>query len=129
MEVQPKEPSARGPAEWFTGDVWIDPIVRPKEPSRLSVIAVHFTPGARTAWHSHSLGQMLYVLEGQGLVQSRDEPIVAIRPGDVIHTPPDEWHWHGATPDHFMTHLSMTEGDAHWGDHVTDAEYRGDAST
>jgi quercetin dioxygenase-like cupin family protein len=129
MEVQPKKPSAKGPVEWFTGEVWIDAIARPQGEARLSVSAVHFTPGARTAWHSHSLGQVLFVVEGHGLVQSRDEPIVAIRPGDVVHTPADEWHWHGATPDHLMTHLSMTEGDAHWGDHVTDAEYRGDATT
>ena len=84
---------------------------------------MHFTPGARTAWHSHSLGQILYVIEGHGLVQSRDAPIVPIRPGDVIHTPADEWHWHGATPDHFMTHLSITDGVATWGEHVTDDEY------
>ena len=126
MEVQPKQPSMKGPAQWFTGDVWIDPVGRGQEPSRLSVNAVHFTPGARTACHAHSLGQTLYVTEGEGLVQSRGEPIVPIHPGDVIHTPADEWHWHGATPDHLMTHLSMTEGDAEWGDHVTDAEYRGE---
>jgi quercetin dioxygenase-like cupin family protein len=125
MEVQPKKPSAKGPADWFTGDVWIDPIARGQEPSRLAVSAVHFTPGARTAWHAHTFGQTLYVTEGEGLIQSRDEPIVAIHPGDVVHTPSDEWHWHGATPDHFMTHLSMTEGAAEWGEHVTDVEYRG----
>ena len=123
MEVQPKKPSVKGPAELFTGDVWIDPIVQGRAPSRLAVIAVHFTPGARTAWHAHTLGQTLHVTEGEGLVQTRGEPTVTIRPGDTIHTPADEWHWHGATPDHFMTHLSMTEGDAQWGEHVTDAEY------
>ena len=88
---------------------------------------MHFTPGARTAWHSHSNGQTLYVTEGEGLVQTRGEQIVAIRSGDTTYTPADEWHWHGATPDHFMTHLSITEGDASWGDHVTDDEYPGDA--
>jgi quercetin dioxygenase-like cupin family protein len=87
---------------------------------------VHFTPGARTAWHSHSLGQTLYITEGQGLVQSRGEAIVTIRPGDIVHTPTDEWHWHGAAPDHFMTHLSLTEGPAQWGEHVADAEYQGE---
>ena len=127
MEIQPKKPSAKGPANFFTGDVWIDSIVQSEEP-RLSVSAVHFTPGARTAWHSHTLGQTLHVTEGEGLVQSRSEPIVAIRAGDVVQTPADEWHWHGAKPDHFMTHISMTQGDAHWGDHVSDAEYHGDAS-
>ena len=125
MEIQPKQPSVKGPADWFTGDVWIDAIARGEEPSRLAVIAVHFTPGARTAWHSHSRGQTLYVTEGEGRVQSRGESVVTIRSGDVVHTPADEWHWHGATPDHFMTHLSITEGDARWGEHVTDVEHRG----
>jgi quercetin dioxygenase-like cupin family protein len=126
MEIQPKKPSAKGPAEWFAGDVWIDSIAQGLPPSRLSVNAVHFAPGARTAWHSHSLGQTLYVTEGEGLVQSQGEPIVTIRVGDTAFTPADEWHWHGATPDHVMTHLSMTEGEATWGDHVSDAEYRGE---
>jgi quercetin dioxygenase-like cupin family protein len=126
MEVQPRKPSVKGPAEWFTGDVWIDPIAQGQPPSRLTAIAVHFTPGARTAWHAHGLGQTLHVTEGEGLIQSRGEPVVTIRPGDTVHTPPAEWHWHGATPDNFMTHLSLTEGDAEWGDHVTDAEYPGD---
>ena len=132
MEIEPKKPSVKGPADWFTGDVWIDPVVLGQEPSRVRVSAVHFTPGARTAWHSHALGQTLYVMEGAGLVQSRGGGIVRIRPGDVVATPPDEWHWHGATPDHFMMHLSITEGigaqdkpETNWGEHVTDAEYRG----
>jgi len=134
MEVQPKQPSAKGPAEWFTGDVWIDVIAKGEEPSRIRVSAVRFTPGARSAWHSHALGQTLYVTDGAGLAQSRGGDIVSIRSGDVIHTPADEWHWHGAAADHFMTHLSMTEGvgqgdtsETDWGAHVTDAEYRGDA--
>lgn len=127
MEVRPKNQSAKGPAGWFTGDVWMDPISQPQPPSRLTVTAVHFPPGARTAWHAHSVGQTLYVTEGEGLVQSRGEAVVPIRSGDVVHTPPDEWHWHGAASDHFMTHLSLTEGDAEWGDHVTDAEYGGTA--
>jgi quercetin dioxygenase-like cupin family protein len=133
MEIEPQKPSAKGPAEWFTGDVWIDPVVLGQPPSRVRVNAVHFTPGARTAWHSHALGQTLYVMEGTGLVQSRGSDMVRIRPGDVVSTPPDEWHWHGATPDRFMLHLSITEGageqdtpETNWGDHVTDAEYRGD---
>jgi quercetin dioxygenase-like cupin family protein len=126
MEIQPRKPSAKGPADWFTGDVYIDPIARGQAPSRLSLSAVHFTPGARTAWHAHHLGQTLYVTEGEGRVQARGDAAVTIRPGDVIHTPDGEWHWHGAAPDHFMTHLTMTEGDAEWGEHVTDAEYHGD---
>jgi quercetin dioxygenase-like cupin family protein len=131
MEVQPQKPSVKGPAEWFTGDVWIDAIARGEEPSRIRVSAVHFTPGARTAWHSHALGQTLYVTEGAGLVQSRGGDVVNIRSGDVVHAPADEWHWHGAAPDHYMAHLSITEGvaeskgpETNWADHVTDAEYR-----
>jgi len=129
VEIQPKRPSARGPAEWFTGDVWLDRIAVPRPPSRATVAAVHFAPGARTAWHSHSAGQTLHVTEGQGLIQSRGESINAIRAGDTIHTPADEWHWHGATPDHVMTHLSITEGDATWGEHMSDDEYRADPAS
>lgn len=133
MEIPSKPSTAKGPAEWFTGDVWLDGIVRGDEPSRVRVSSVRFSPGARTAWHSHTVGQTLYVTEGRGLVQSRGGEVVPIRPGDVVHTPADEWHWHGATPDHFMTHLSITEGTApgderpetNWGEHVTEAEYRG----
>ena len=127
MEIVAKQPSIKGPAEWFTGEVWIDGIARGQEPSRLNVGAVRFSPGARTAWHSHHLGQTLYVTEGRGLVQSRGQKIVEIRPGDVVHTPDGEEHWHGAAPDHFMTHLSMTEGAPRWGAHVSDTEYRGQA--
>ncbi len=126
MQIKPRKPTMKGPAEWFTGEVWMDGIAQGEEPSRLNVSAVHFTPGARTAWHCHSLGQTLYVTEGEGLVQSRGEPMVTIRPGDVVHTPAHEWHWHGATHDHFMTHLSITEGDMEWGPHVGDSEYRGE---
>jgi quercetin dioxygenase-like cupin family protein len=126
VEVQPRKASAKGPAEWFTGDVWIDPIAQGQAASRLAVSAVHFAPGARTAWHSHPLGQTLHVTEGAGLVQSRGGQIRPIRSGDVVYTPADEWHWHGAAPDHFMTHLSITEGGAQWGEHVTEAEYRGE---
>ena len=133
MEVQPKKPSAKGPADRFTGDVWMDAIAVGKEPARIRVSAVHFTPGARTAWHSHALGQTLYVTDGQGLVQSRGGDIVTIRSGDIVRTPAGEQHWHGAAPDHFMSHLSMTEAvpedqgpETDWREHVTDAEYRGE---
>jgi quercetin dioxygenase-like cupin family protein len=131
VQVQPKQPTARGPAEWFTGDVFIDSIARGEEPSRVRVSAVRFTPTARTAWHSHAVGQTLYVLEGRGLVQSRGDGVVEISPGDIIYTPAGEWHWHGAAPDHFMSHLSITEAvpgdevpEPDWGEHVTDDEYR-----
>ncbi|MGA2520359.1 MAG: cupin domain-containing protein [Acidimicrobiales bacterium] len=125
MQVIPPQPSAQGPAEWFTGEVWIDAIARGQEPARISVNAVRFSPGARTAWHSHHLGQTLYVTDGRGRVQSRGDRIVEIGPGDIVFTPDGEEHWHGAAPDHVMTHLSMTEGDARWGEHVTDQEYNG----
>jgi quercetin dioxygenase-like cupin family protein len=84
---------------------------------------VRFTPGARTAWHSHSIAQTLDVTEGEGLVQARGEAATRIRPGDLVNVACDEWHWHGAAPDHSMTHLSLTEGDTEWGAHVTDTEY------
>jgi quercetin dioxygenase-like cupin family protein len=132
VEVHSKEPTVKGPDQRFTGDVWIDGIVRGEEPSRVRVSAVRFMPSARTAWHSHAVGQTLYVTEGRGLVQSRGGERVEIRAGDIIRTPADEWHWHGAAPGHFMTHLSITEAtpgdvrpEADWGDHVTDAEYHG----
>jgi quercetin dioxygenase-like cupin family protein len=124
MEVQPKSPTTRGPTEWFTGDVWIDAIAQARGSSPMSIGSVHIAPGARTAWHSHSIDQTLCVTEGEGCVQSRGEPVATIRPGDVIDIPGGEWHWHGAAPDHFMTHLSMSEGDAEWGEHVGDSEYR-----
>jgi quercetin dioxygenase-like cupin family protein len=127
MDHHPKPPTAEGPPDWFTGDVWIDALAQGHGPSPLSLGSVHFTPGARSAWHSHSIGQTLYVTEGEGRVQSRGEGVVTVRPGDVVYTPGDEWHWHGAAPDHFMTHLSLTEGDTDWGAHVTDAEYGNDA--
>ncbi len=123
MGVLPKKPSVKGPAEWFTGDLWIDPIVQPHDHSPLNVGAVHFTPGARTAWHAHEGGQTLYVTEGRGLVQSRGEEAVELRPGDVHVTADGQEHWHGAAPDHVMTHISITLGAATWGDHVTDDEY------
>jgi quercetin dioxygenase-like cupin family protein len=124
MEILPKQPSTKGPAEMFTGDVWFDVIVKGEEPSRVRVNTVRFTPGARTAWHSHAVGQTLHVTDGIGLVQARGGEVTVIRPGDTIHTPPGEWHWHGAAPDNFMAHTAIWEGDgAQWGDHVTDAEY------
>ena len=125
MEVQARDPTARGPAEWFTGDVWIDAIAKAHGPSPMGIAFVHFAPGARTAWHSHSIGQTLYVTEGEGRVRSRGGPLLTIRPGDVIHTPGGEWHWHGAEPDRLMTHLSMAEGDAEWGEHISDRDYLG----
>lgn len=113
----------------FTGDVWFDVIVAGEAPSRVRVNTVRFAPGARTAWHSHAVGQTLYVTEGVGLVQSRGADIVVMHPGDSIWTPPGQWHWHGAVPDHFMTHIAIWEApesgaESDWGDLVSDAEYR-----
>ena len=129
MQIVPRQPSIKGPAELFTGDVYIDPIANGQEPSRIQVNAVRFTPGARTAWHSHGLGQTLYVTEGVGRLQSRGDEMHEIRAGDIVYTPSGEEHWHGAAPDRFMTHVSMTERAAdrsdHWGEHVSDAEYGG----
>ena len=132
MEIRPKQPTAKGPAEFFAGDVWIDPIYNGREPSRARVNVVRFSPSARTAWHSHALGQTLYVTDGVGRVQTRGQATVEIRAGDVVYATADEEHWHGASPDDFMTHLSITEatGDSHkaetdWRAHVTEAEYHG----
>ena len=121
MHIEPRKGTSRGPNDFFTGDVWIDPVFQ--STSGLAVNTVRFSPGARTAWHAHGTGQTLYVTDGEGLVQSRGEAIVTIRSGDVVVTPADEWHWHGAAPDRFMAHLSITEGGIDWGDHVGDDEY------
>jgi quercetin dioxygenase-like cupin family protein len=130
MEIQPKQPSMKGPAEIFTGDVWYDVIAKGEEPSRIRVNLVRFAPGARNAWHAHAVGQTLHVTEGRGLIQSRGDAVVEIRPGQTIYTPPGEWHWHGAAPDHFMSHLAIWEGpgegqgpETEWGNLVTDEEY------
>jgi quercetin dioxygenase-like cupin family protein len=123
VEFLTKQPTAKGPADRFTGDVWLDVLARGEGESRIRVNRVRFSPGARTAWHRHSLGQTLHVTEGIGLVATRDTVIV-MRPGDTVFTPPGEEHWHGALPDHFMTHLAMWEDDdVSWGDQVTDDEY------
>jgi quercetin dioxygenase-like cupin family protein len=117
-----------GPAEWFTGAVYIDAVAAPAGASHLSANSVHFTPGARTAWHTHPNGQTIYVLEGEGRAQRRGGPVEAIRPGDRVFFEPGEDHWHGAGPTRFMTHLALLQVDdegnnATWGDHVTDEEY------
>jgi quercetin dioxygenase-like cupin family protein len=122
--------TAKGPAEWFTGDVYIDAVAQPSEQSRVSASAVHFTPGARTAWHTHPNGQTIYVLEGVGRCQRRGGAVEEIRPGDRVFFEPGEEHWHGAAPSRFMLHLAIVEVDeagtaADWGEHVTDAEYAG----
>ncbi len=118
----------QGRSEWFTGAVYIDTVAAPSGASRLTASSVHFTPGARTAWHAHPNGQTIYVTEGIGRAQRRGGPIEVIRPGDCVYFEAGEDHWHGAAPNRFMTHLSMVEIDdkgksATWGLHVSDEEY------
>ena len=120
--------TGRGPSDWFTGTVYIDTVASPSDGSRLSASSVHFTPGARTAWHTHPNGQTIWVTEGMGLAQRRGGPVELIRPGDRVFFEPGEDHWHGAMSNRFMTHLALLDVDdegsvAAWGDHVTDAEY------
>jgi quercetin dioxygenase-like cupin family protein len=133
MEILPRQPTVKAPRERFIGDAWFDVIARGEGESRIRVNVVRFAPGSRNAWHAHALGQTLHVTDGLGLVQARGGPILEIRPGDTIHTPAGEWHWHGAAPDRFMTHLAMWEApvdgeETAWGDQVSDAEYGAAAS-
>src|SRR3989442_10877292 len=120
--------TTKGSSEWFTGAVYVDAVAVPSSASRLSASSVHFTPGARTAWHTHPNDQTIFVTEGVGLAQRRGGPIEIIKPGDRVFFEPDEHHWHGAAPTRFMTHLAMLEVDdegnpATWNEHVTDEEY------
>jgi quercetin dioxygenase-like cupin family protein len=128
MEIRSRQPSVKGGADTFTGDVWLDVIVRGEEPSRVRVSVVRFAPGARNAWHAHAMGQTLHVTEGIGRVQARGGHVIEITAGDTIDVAPGEWHWHGAAPDQFMTHLAIWEAPAEgaeseWADQVTEAEY------
>jgi quercetin dioxygenase-like cupin family protein len=109
MELNPVRPTAKGPAQTFTGDVYVTPIYSGTEPSRMTVALVRFTPGARSNWHRHAVGQTLHVTEGVGLVGTRDGHVLHIRAGDTVVCPPDEEHWHGAAADTFMSHLAMLE--------------------
>ena len=110
MEILKKQATVKAPAEWFTGDVWFDVILAGQEPSRMRANMVRFSPCARTDWHSHALGQTLHIVSGIALIGTRDGTVIEAHPGDTIHTPPGEEHWHGAAADHFMTHLAMWEG-------------------
>ncbi|KQT84030.1 cupin domain-containing protein [Aurantimonas sp. Leaf443] len=122
-------PSARGPADWFTGAVRIDPLFSANEARRGAAARVTFEPGARTAWHTHPLGQTLIVTEGLGLVQREGGPVEEIRPGDVVWFAPDEKHWHGAGPTTAMTHIAIQEHRdgtvVEWMEPVSDADYAG----
>jgi quercetin dioxygenase-like cupin family protein len=121
------QPSNKGPAEWFTGAVRVDTPFKAEEPGRMSGAIVTFEPGARTNWHTHPLGQTLIVTAGCGRVQREGGPIEEIRPGDVVWFPPNEKHWHGATPTTAMTHIAILEKldgkDSDWMEKVTDEQY------
>ena len=117
-----------GPGDWFTGSVYIDTIAAAGDESPVGAAAVHFTPGARTAWHTHPHGQTIWVTEGVGLCQRRDGRVEVIRPGDRVVFEPGEDHWHGAAPTRFMTHVAIQQADeagspVKWGEHVRDDEY------
>jgi quercetin dioxygenase-like cupin family protein len=122
--------TGKGPADWFTGHVYIDGIRNPDDQSAVGCAHVRFTPGARTAWHHHPKGQTLYVTDGIGYVARRGEQPQEIRPGDVVHIGAGEEHWHGATAGRFMAHVAIQEADERgevvtWLEHVTDQEYTG----
>jgi len=120
-------PTRRAPSEHFTGTVWQDPIIAAEAPARIVAARVTFEPGARTNWHTHPLGQTLYVISGIGLFQTKGGPVQEIRPGDVVWIPPGEKHWHGGSPTSGMTHIAMQESlegnYSSWMEPVTDAEY------
>ena len=117
-----------GPSDWFTGSVYIDTIATPAGTARSAAALVHFTPGARTAWHTHPHGQTIFVTEGIGRCQREGGPVEEIRPGDRVYFDPGENHWHGAAPNRLMVHIAIQETDetgspVRWGEHVTDEQY------
>ncbi|MCC9074620.1 cupin domain-containing protein [Litorilinea aerophila] len=123
------QPSARGSAEWFTGAVRVDPLFQAPEPARVRCASVTFEPGARTAWHTHPLGQTLIVTAGRGRVQRWGGPVEEIRAGDVVWFEPGEKHWHGASPTTAMAHIAIQEAlegkTVEWMEQVSDEEYLG----
>jgi quercetin dioxygenase-like cupin family protein len=130
MQVDPRTPTTKNPPEHFTGDVWLDPIARPREPGqRMTVASVRFAPGARTAWHTHARGQTLHITQGVAWLQARGGDKIQAHPGQTIYSPPGEEHWHGASADSFMEHLAMLDNaddpaaTTTWLQHVTDDEY------
>lgn len=128
MIIQSQITTRKGSSDMFTGDVYIDTVVQSVDSSLIRVNSVHFTPGARTAWHSHAVGQYLHVTEGLGLVQEKGGDIKVLKKGDTVYTEPGVWHWHGATKDNFMTHLAIWEAprsgkESEWGERVADGEY------
>jgi len=129
MEIIRSRPqTASPPPEWFTGKAYIDQIAPTDTPSLLRAYRVHFTPGARTAWHTHPNGQTIWVTEGVGLCQREGGPVEVIRPGDRVFFEPGENHWHGAAPTRFMTHIAMQQANdagevVAWDEHVSDEQY------
>jgi quercetin dioxygenase-like cupin family protein len=129
MEIKPcgSVPTRRQPKESFTGVVWQDPIIEAPAPARIRAALVTFEPGARTAWHTHPLGQTLHVISGVGRVQAKGGPVREIKAGDTVWIPPNEKHWHGAGPNTGMVHIAMQESlegkHVEWMEYVTDAEY------
>jgi quercetin dioxygenase-like cupin family protein len=125
------QPSGNGPKEYFTGTVRIDPLINAPDPARVAAASVTFEPGARTAWHTHPLGQTLIVTAGLGWAQREGGAIEEIRPGDVVWFEPGEKHWHGATPTTAMTHIAVQEklngSPVDWLEHVSEEQYRRDA--
>jgi quercetin dioxygenase-like cupin family protein len=126
-------PTKQGAAATFSGTVFQDEVVVGKNPSRMRATVVSFTPGARTAWHSHPVGQTLYCLSGIGRICFEGEPPQVLHPGDTVNIPPDTMHWHGAAPDRLFSHLAMSENGEQgqgtaWGQHVGDSEYTAAAS-
>jgi quercetin dioxygenase-like cupin family protein len=133
MEIQRANARAtrKAPADRFTGDVWQDEVLVGRAPSRMRATNVTFSPGARTAWHQHPVGQTLWAVAGVGRVQLEGEPVQELRPGDTAMIPPNTRHWHGAATDRIFTHLAMSEvddngGGTEWFEHVSDADYQGE---
>ncbi|RKN03757.1 cupin domain-containing protein [Streptomyces radicis] len=131
MEFVERPPTSKAPADRFTGDVWWDVIVAGLEPSRMRANLVRFSPGARTHWHSHAVGQTLHVVSGIALIGVRDGTVFEAHPGETVSCPPDEDHWHGAAPDRFMEHIALWEGtgddapETVWAEPVADQQYNG----
>lgn len=123
-----------GPADWFSGKVYLDTIAVPEATARAGAAIVHFAPGARTAWHTHPHGQTIHVTEGLGRCQHEGGPVNEIRPGDRVYFAPGEKHWHGAAPHRFMVHIAIHEMDESgssvtWGEHVSDEQYSAPAAS
>jgi len=132
MDLIRNRPTRRASAETFTGEAWIEDVAgRDRAGARIRVGLVRFAPGARNSWHAHALGQTLRILDGVGRTQVRGGEVMEVRAGDTVIAEPGEWHWHGAAPDQFMSHLAMWEVPAdgpetEWGPLVSDAEYSGE---